>query len=94
MPERRASSEERGKREDTAALLPIFGVILLTPLVANLFLTRSQLFGLPLDMLYLFAVWALLIFGAFLLSSRLPHIGSSDAEKAHKDDGPLRNGTD
>jgi len=62
-------------------LLPIFGIILLTPAVANLFLTRTSVFGLPLDLLYLFAVWIFLILGAAWLSYRLPEI-THPADKA------------
>ena len=89
MPRQRTGSEDRSKREDLAALLPVFGAVLLMPLVANLFLTRTQLFGLPLDMLYLFAVWVLLIAGAIGLSFRLPEIGSSGDDARHQDDGGL-----
>ncbi len=78
MPRPRTTSDDRGKREDIAALLPIFGAVLLMPLVANLFFTRTSIFGLPLDMLYLFAVWILLIAGAVGLSSWLPDIVSSE----------------
>lgn len=69
-----SGSDDRVKREDLAALLPIFGIILLTPAVANLFLTRTSIMGLPLDLLYLFAVWIFLILGAAWLSYRLPEI--------------------
>ncbi|GGA63055.1 hypothetical protein GCM10011385_16050 [Nitratireductor aestuarii] len=74
MRRNQAGSDDRVKREDLAALLPIFGIILLAPIVANLFLTRSSVSGLPLDLLYLFAVWIFLILGAMWLSCRLPEI--------------------
>ncbi|WP_199224749.1 hypothetical protein [Falsochrobactrum shanghaiense] len=83
MHKRRFGSDDRGKREDFAALIPVFGAILLMPLLANLFLTRTRLFGLPLDMLYLFAVWGLLICGAIGLSYWLPNIGASGEEDEH-----------
>lgn len=86
MPRPHPGSDDRGKREDLAALLPVFGVVLLMPLVANLFLARITVFGLPLDMLYVFAVWILLIAGAAGLSSWLPEIGSSvEGERPGKD---------
>lgn len=78
MPRRPPNQEERGNYDDLAALLPIFGAVLLTPAMANLFHTGTSLFGLPLDMLYVFAVWILLIAGAWWLSRRLPQITPPD----------------
>jgi len=74
MRKNQTGSDDRVKREDLAALLPIFGIILLAPIVANLFLTHSSVFGLPLDLLYIFAVWIFLILGAVWLSFRLPEV--------------------
>lgn len=86
MHKRRFRPEGRGKGEDFAALIPLFGIIVLMPILANLFLTNSRVFGLPLDMIYLFTVWGLLICGAVGMSYWLPHIGtaSRDEERGNK----------
>lgn len=60
--------EERTEREDVAALVPFFGVVLLLPPFLNLFAGMIGPFGVPVEVLYLFGVWFLVIAGAVLLS--------------------------
>lgn len=61
--------EQRPGREELAFLLPFFGMLLLLPPLVDLFVgKRLLLFGLPLETLYLFAVWILLIVGAMVLT--------------------------
>ncbi|CAM5292341.1 hypothetical protein ATER59S_00564 [Aquamicrobium terrae] len=62
------SREERGDRHDVAFLAPFFGVLLLTPPLLNLFEGLRLPFGVPLEVLYLFTVWVLLIVSAVMLS--------------------------
>lgn len=81
MHKRRFRPEVRGRREDLAALIPLFGIIFLMPILANLFLTNTRIFGVPLDMIYLFTVWGLLICGAVGMSYWLPHIGTTDRDE-------------
>jgi len=64
------SKEERSEREDVALLVPFFGVVLLMPPLLNLFEGRRMPFGVPVEVLYLFGVWLLVIVGAILLSRR------------------------
>ena len=68
----RGKAEDREKREDLAFIIPLFGFILLTPLVANRFVVRKLVFGVPLEIAYLFAVWLLLVIGAVALAFWLP----------------------
>lgn len=65
----RAGTEQQTGREELAFLLPFFGTLLLVPPLVNLFVGRRLiLFGLPLEILYLFAVWLLIIVGTLVLS--------------------------
>jgi hypothetical protein len=62
----------RGHRaRDAALVLPLAGLVLVAPPAINLFLADVTVFGAPLIGVYLFVVWALLIFGAQRLSRRL-----------------------
>ncbi len=78
----RERDRRRGeKREDLAIIFPVFGSIFLMPIVANLFVIRERVFGIPLETVYLFGVWALLIGGAIGLSFWLPVVGSPSAKE-------------
>ncbi len=59
------------KTRDRALILPLAGLILLTPPVAGIFHLDAKIAGIPFTVVYLFAVWALLIAGAAALSRRL-----------------------
>ncbi|MEP9397434.1 hypothetical protein [Mesorhizobium sp. KR2-14] len=65
-------ADDDRKREDTALAIPLFGAVLLLPPFLNLFATRTLLFGVPMEVLYLFLVWILLIVGAVMTSRLLP----------------------
>lgn len=60
-----------GKTLDRAFILPIVGLLLLVPPVANIFQLDVYLAGIPFTALYLFSVWGLLIVGAIALSRKL-----------------------
>lgn len=68
----RLRSDDRSRREDIAFLPPLFGVVVLLPPILNLFAVERLVFGLPLEVIYLFMVWTLLILGAVLLSRYRP----------------------
>jgi len=59
------------KARDRALILPLAGLILLIPPVAWAFHLDARIAGVPFTLVYLFAVWALLIAGAAVLSRRL-----------------------
>lgn len=59
------------KAQDRALLLPLVGLLLLIPPIANLFQLDVRFAGVPFTALYLFFVWAALIAGAAALSPRL-----------------------
>lgn len=56
---------------DMAVVAPILGFVLLTPPVIRLFATDGSLFGAPVILIYLFAVWFGMILVAAILSRRL-----------------------
>ena len=64
---------ERRKLESAALFLSLLGVLLILPPLAVVFQLERRLFGVPLEVIYLFACWLGLIAGAFWLGRRLPH---------------------
>ena len=72
--QRRAEPEQplsRPKTLDRAFILPVLGMALLLPPFAGIFEIDARIAGIPFTVIYLFAVWALLIAGAAVLSRRL-----------------------
>ncbi len=68
------------KTRERALILPLAGLILLTPPVAGVFHLDAKIAGVPFTLIYLFAVWALLIAGAAALSRRLRDGGELGGE--------------
>ena len=52
-------------------VLLVVGAILVMPPVAAIFLLDGTIFGLPIPVLYIFAVWLALIIGAAILAKPL-----------------------
>jgi len=75
---------ERRKLESAALFLTIFGAMLFMPPLALVFQLERRFFGVPAEVIYLFAVWVALIAGTWWLSRRLPH--ERAAEPAAEDD--------
>lgn len=61
----------RDKTRSLALLLPLFGLFLLMPPAVLAFGMPTTIGGVPLIVLYIFAVWAILIVGAAWLARRL-----------------------
>lgn len=59
------------KTRDRALILPLVGLILLTPPLAGIFQLDAKIAGVPFTAIYLFAAWGLLIAGAAALSRQL-----------------------
>ena len=59
------------KARDRALILPLVGLILLTPPIAGIFQLDAKIAGMPFTGVYLFLVWAILIAGAAMLSRQL-----------------------
>lgn len=64
------------KLRDAAFVVPAFALLLLLPPFLNLFAIGGLLFGIPIEVAYIFAIWAALVVAAALLSRCLPrHAG-------------------
>lgn len=72
------------KARDRALVLPLVGALLLISPLAGIFQLDAKLGGVPFTLIYLFAVWAVLIVGAAALSRHLRGGNSlaNDAESA------------
>ncbi len=83
MPERRLAKDENArKKEDAVFIVPVLGALFLLPPLLNLFNTRTLLFGVPLEVLYLFLVWVLLIACAIIISAKMPRSRASSQRDA------------
>ena len=63
---------DRRKLESGMFALAGFGGLLFVPPLVLVFNQRNSLFGVPQIVIYLFAVWGLLILGAAVLTRYLP----------------------
>ncbi len=63
---------DRGKRVSAAFILTLAGLLAMMPPLTGLFQWRTRAFGLPIEVIYLFAVWAGMVLGAYLLSRIMP----------------------
>ena len=76
---------ERGKLESAALFLSLLGVLLILPPLAVVFQLERRLFGVPLEVIYLFVCWLGLIVAAFWLGRRLPR--EAEAEPPSEGEG-------
>ena len=77
---------EPSRRARAAALLlPLVGLFLLMPPFVTLFGGQARVFGVPLIVFYLFAVWAALTLAAALLARSLPLTDSEAGTSADTD---------
>ncbi|MEO8685661.1 MAG: hypothetical protein ABI414_12570 [Devosia sp.] len=63
---------DRRKLESGMLVLAAFGALLLVPPLVLIFNQRISHFGIPQIVVYLFAVWALLVIGTAVLTHYLP----------------------
>jgi hypothetical protein len=56
-----------------ALFLTLLGSLVLLPPLASVFQIQRRFFGVPTELIYLFACWIALIATAWWLSKRLPH---------------------
>lgn len=85
MTDHQESANSGRKIRDRSLALLLVGTILLTPPVAGISLIDGKLAGIPVSLLYIFCVWAFLIFGAALLARPLRSTQPDDAETAEED---------
>lgn len=62
---------KRRETRDRSMVLLVVGAALLMPPVAGIFLLDGTIFGIPIVIFYIFAVWLALIVGAALLAKPL-----------------------
>jgi uncharacterized membrane protein YfbV (UPF0208 family) len=72
---------ERRKLESAALFLTVAGALLFMPPLALIFQVQQRLFGVPLEVIYLFVCWALLVTGAWWLGRRLPREAEAEADE-------------
>ena len=70
MPDREQTQRLQRKVRDRSVVLLIVGAVLLLPPVGSISLIEGSLAGLPIPVVYVFAVWALLIAAAAPAISR------------------------
>ena len=78
------------RARDRSTVLLALGIALLVSPMAGIFQLSAKLGGIPVTLIYLFAVWALLILGALLLSNKLSSSDSShlrDVDPEGRDQG-------
>lgn len=71
MPDRTRQYQSSRKVRDQSTILLLLGLALLVSPMAGIFQIDAKLVGVPVTLLYLFAVWAGLIIGAYVLAKRL-----------------------
>ena len=62
--------DKANRRRDAAFVLPAFGALVLLPPFLNLFNRGVLVFGIPLEVAYLFTVWMVLVLGALAMAGR------------------------
>lgn len=73
MPRPRGTAfHETRKREHAAFVLPVFGALMLLPPILMVFQIPQRVFGVPVEAVYLFSVWIVLIAGSVVASRLLP----------------------
>lgn len=64
---------EGRKLQSAALFLTVFGAMLILPPLVLLFNLNSRIFGIPVELVYLFTVWIGQIGGSAWFARHLPH---------------------
>jgi len=72
------------KLVSAALFLTVLGSLLLLPPLANVFQLQRRFFGVPAELIYLFACWVGLVGSSLWLSRRLPR--EREAERRSGED--------
>lgn len=75
----------RRKIIGAALFFTLFGAIAVLPPLIWLFRTDIVLVGVPLEVVYVFGLWFMLVVGAYRFASALPHDEPSPTERWDKD---------
>lgn len=76
---------DRGKLVSAALFLTLLGALLILPPLATVFQLQRRFFGIPAEVIYLFACWVGLLAVTFWLGRRLPR--EPEADPRPGDDG-------
>ena len=76
---------DRRKLPSAALFLTVFGAALFVPPLVLLFNGPVRLFGIPIEVIYLFAVWLGLVIATAALSAGLPRATSTQADDNARD---------
>lgn len=68
---RAVPQQSHRKARDRSIALLLIGAVALLPPLAGIFLIDGSVFGVPFPLVYVFAIWALLVAGAAGLSRAL-----------------------
>lgn len=74
----------RKRSEGFAFFLPVVGAMLVMPPIVMLFDVDANVFGFPLIVAYMFAVWLFLVVASLILTRGLPRAGSDQAKLEKK----------
>ena len=75
----------RRRRESAAFVLPFIGSALIVPPVLSVFQTGNRLFGVPVGIVYLFAIWLGLVLITAWLATKL---GTKPSDRDKEPDAP------
>jgi len=83
-----ARTDKHRRWRDAAFAIPVFAALLLFPPFLNLFTIGELLFGIPLEVVYLFTIWTVLVVAGAFLSRYLPHEvdPAEETDKPEKED--------
>lgn len=76
---------ERRKIESAALFITILGTMLIMPPLALLFQDARRFAGIPVEVIYLFVIWAALILAAWWLGRNLPRDSMFEAPPSEDD---------
>ena len=70
-PDNADPASDARKARDAAMALPLVGVVVMLPPVAQIFAIDGRILGIPVPFVYIFGVWAALIAGARVAGRRV-----------------------
>lgn len=63
---------DRRKTVSAALFVTLFGILLFLPPLMRIVQTEARLFGAPVELVYMFAAWSVLVIAAWWLGRNLP----------------------
>lgn len=88
MPDQKITQLSGRRARDRSMAILLVGIAMVMPPFAQVVLVDASLFGLPIPLLYIFTVWAALIFGAAVMAGPLSAAGTPAASQPQGDGEP------